>query len=285
LQICKNAKINIMDSEEGQMETAIGVFDSPERAREAVRKLLEGKVPQDSIVFLTRSGKDAEVIGKEMSTGAVTGVTGVSVGAIVASMLLVPGAGGIVFGLGLGAATLLGLIGAESRKEQAHQKQCEDAEFFREVLKEGRNLIVVRTESKDVAATATNALNNLALGKRAATSSGSQTVVRERGDIRIVDCRGRIAFGEGVTKLREAIANLDALGCKKVILNLKEVDYVDSSGMGEIVRSHMTISKQGGQLKLSNLNKMVQELLQATAMHKVFDIQADEESATHSFRV
>lgn len=55
--------------------------------------------------------------------------------------------------------------------------------------------------------------------------------------------------------------------------------------MGEIVRSHMTISKQGGQLKLSNLNKMVQELLQATAMNKVFDIQADEESAARSFRV
>ena len=96
---------------------------------------------------------------------------------------------------------------------------------------------------------------------------------------------GRIAFGEGVTKLREAIANLSASGCKKVILNLKNVDYVDSSGMGEIVRCHMTISKQGGQLKLSNLNKMVHELLQATAMNKVFDIHTDEDSAKRSFRV
>jgi anti-sigma B factor antagonist len=267
------------------METAIGVFDSSERAKEAVRKLLESKVPKDSIVFLTRSGTDAELVGKELSTGAVTGVAGVSVGAIAASMLLVPGVGGIVFGLGLGAATLLGLIGAESRKaEQVEQKQSEDAEVFREVLKEGRSLIVVRTESKDVATAATGVLNSLALGRRTATSSGSQTAIRENGDISIVDCKGKIAFGEGVAKLREAIANLGAAGRKKVILNLKEVDYVDSSGMGEIVRSHMTISKQGGQLKLSNLNKMVHELLQATAMHKVFDVQSDEESAARSFR-
>ena len=68
------------------METAIGVFDSPERAREAVRKLLASKVPQDSVIFLTRSGTDAEVVGRELSKGAVTGITGASVGAIAASM-------------------------------------------------------------------------------------------------------------------------------------------------------------------------------------------------------
>lgn len=271
------------------METAIGVFDSPERAKEAVRKLLASKVPRDSIIFLTRSGTDAEVVGKELSKGAVTGVTGVSMGAIAASMLLVPGIGGIVFGLGLGAAALLGVIGAESRKasatEHTQEKQSEDAEFFRGVLKEGRSLIVVRTESKSVATTASSVLDNLALGKRSATTSGSETVIRESGEIGIIEARGKIAFGDGVTKLREAIANLSSSGCKKVILNLNYVDYVDSSGMGEIVRSHMTISKQGGQLKLSNLNKMVHELLHATAMNKVFDIQTDEESAKRSFRV
>ncbi len=270
------------------METAIGVFDSPERAKDAVRKLLASKVPQDSIIFLTRSGTDAEVVGNELSKGAVTGVTGVSVGAIAASMLLVPGIGGIVFGLGLGAATLLGLIGAESHKASAAehtQKKSEDAEFFRGVLKEGRSLIVVRTESKEVATAASSVLDSLALGKQPATKSGSETAIRESGDISIIDARGKIAFGDGVTKLREAIANLSASGCKKVILNLNYVDYVDSSGMGEIVRSHMTISKQGGQLKLSNLNKIVHELLHATAMNKVFDIQGDEESAKRSFRV
>jgi len=271
------------------METAIGVFDSPERAKEAVGKLLASKVPQDSIIFLTRSGTDAEVVGKELSKGAVTGITGVSMGAIAATMLLVPGIGGIVFGLGLGAATLMGVIGAESHKasaaEHAQKKQSEDAEFFRGVLKEGRSLIVVRTESKEVATTASNLLDSLALGKQPATTSGSESVIRESEDISIIDAKGKIAFGEGVKKLREAIANLSASGCKKVILNLNYVDYVDSSGMGEIVRSHMTISKQGGQLKLSNLNKMVHELLHATAMNKVFDIHTDEESAKRSFRV
>lgn len=269
------------------METSIGAFDSSERAKEAVRKLLASKVPQDSIVFLTRSGMDAEAVGKELSTGAVTGVAGVSVGAIAASVLLVPGIGGIVFGLGLGAAALMGVIGAESHKssatEHTQKKQSEDAEFFRDVLKEGRSLIVVRTESKEVATAASSVLDSLALGKQPAARSGSETAIRKSGEISIIDAKGRIAFGDGVTKLREAITNLSASGCKKVILNLNYVDYVDSSGMGEIVRSHMTISKQGGQLKLANLNKMVHELLQATAMHKVFDIQADEESAKRSF--
>ncbi|MGB7726882.1 MAG: STAS domain-containing protein [Candidatus Acidiferrum sp.] len=271
------------------METAIGVFDSPERAKEAVRQLLASKVPHDSIIFLTRSGTDAEAVGRELSKGAVTGITGASVGAIAASMLLVPGIGGIVFGLGLGAAALMGLIGAEAQKasaaEHAQAKQSEDAEFFRGALKEGRSLIVVRTESKDVATAASRVLDSLAIGKQPATKSGSEIVIRENGEISIIDARGRIAFGEGVTKLREAAANLSASGCKKVILNLKNVDYVDSSGMGEIVRCHMTISKQGGQLKLSDLNKMVHELLQATAMNKVFDIHTDEDSAKRSFRV
>ncbi len=271
------------------METAIGVFDSPERAKEAVRKLLASKVPQDSVIFLTRSATDAEVVGKELSKGAVTGITGASMGAIAASMLLVPGIGGIVFGLGLGAATLVGMIGAESHKasaaEHAQKKQSEDAELFRDVLKEGHSLIVVRTESKEVATTASSVLDSLALGKQPATTSGSETLIRESGEISIIDARGKIAFGEGVTKLREAIANLSSSGCKKIILNLSYVDYVDSSGMGEMVRSHMTISKQGGQLKLANLNKKVHELLQATAMNKVFDIHSDEESAKRSFRV
>lgn len=143
------------------METAIGVFDSSERAKDAVQKLIDSDVPKDSIVFLTRSEQDVELVGKELSTGAVTGVTGVSVGAIAASTLLVPGVGGIVFGLGLGAAAFLGLIGGESRKaEQAEQKQSEDAEAYHEILKQGRSLIVVHAESKDVATTAKAILNS-----------------------------------------------------------------------------------------------------------------------------
>jgi anti-sigma B factor antagonist len=268
------------------METAIGVFNSPEGAREAVRELLASKVPQDSIVFLTRSGRDAEVVGKELSTGAVTGITGVSMGAIAASMLLVPGVGGIVFGLGLGAATLLGLIGAESRKasevEQVAGNAGEDAEFFRGVLKEGHSLIIVRTESNETARTACGILDRQGLSIQERSTAKAQTTVRRVADIAVVDMVGRITFGEGNVLLRDTIQELLAQGNKKILLNLQGVNYVDSSGVGEMVRSHATIHNQGGQLKLCNLNQMISELLQKTKLHSVFDIHADEAAAIQS---
>jgi hypothetical protein len=149
------------------MVTAIGVFHSAERAREAVRQLLDNNVPQDSMIFLTRSDKDAEVIGHEFNKDAVTGITGASIGAIAASTLLIPGIGGIVFGLGIGAATLLGLIGAESHKasdaEQAVREAGEDVDYFRNVLKEGYSVIMVRTESSETAQIAGDVLNRLGL--------------------------------------------------------------------------------------------------------------------------
>jgi anti-sigma B factor antagonist len=267
------------------METAIGVFDSPERAKEAVRELLVSKVPQDSIIFLTRSGTDAEVVGKELSAGTVTGVTGVSVGAIAASMLLVPGIGGIVFGLGLGAATLLGLIGAESRKaEQAQGKAAEDAEFFRGVLKEGHSLIVVRTESTDTARAACGILDRLGFSIQERSTTKAQTTVRQIGDIAVVDMVGRITFGEGNVMLRDTIRDLLAKGNKQILLNLQGVNYVDSAGIGEMVRSHATVRNQGGQLKLCNLTNLISDLLQKTKLHSVFDIHADEATAIQSVR-
>jgi len=134
-----------------------------------------------------------------------------------------------------------------------------------------------------VAAAASGVLDRLGLGMQAPTTTKSQTTTRQAGDVTIIDARGRIAFGEGTTKLRETVGNLVASGARKVILNFKEVDYLDSSGMGEIVRGHMTIRKQGGQMKLASLSKMVSDLLQATSMNKVFDIQPDEASAMRSF--
>ncbi len=265
------------------METAIGVFDSPERAKEAVRELLVSKVPQDSIIFLTRSGTDAEVVGKELSAGAVTGVTGVSMGAIAASMLLVPGIGGIVFGLGLGAATLLGLIGAESRKAE-QGKAAEDAEFFRGVLKEGHSLIVVRAESTDTARAACGILDRLGLSIQERSTTKAQTTVRQIGDIAVIDIVGRITFGEGNVMLRDSIRDLLAKGNKQILLNLQGVNYVDSAGIGEMVRSHATVRNQGGQLKLCNLTNLISDLLKKTKLHSVFDIHADESTAIQSVR-
>jgi len=281
------------------METAIGVFDSREHAEAAVKELLQKHVPEESIVFLTRSESEAMTFGKELGTyagGFIGGAVGTTAGCVGAALALIPGFGQ-VFALGVGGAALLGYLGSKvggslargisedpsAPKESPAEKAGEEGAYLLDVLKQGRSVIVVRTEFQDVAAAASGVLDKLGLGRQAVTSSKPETSTRKEGDITVVDARGKIAFGEGVTKLRETVANLIAGGYRKVILNLKEVDYVDSSGMGEIVRSHMAIRKQGGQLKLANPSKMVTELLQATGMNKVFDIHTDEATAVHSF--
>jgi len=281
------------------METAIGVFDSREHAETAVKELLEKHVPEESIVFLTRSESEAMGFGKELGSyagGFIGGAVGTTAAVVGATLALIPGFGQ-VFALGVGGAALLGYLGSKAGgnlakgiseepgapKPASSEKSGEEGAHLLEVLKEGRSVIVVRTEFHDVAATACGVLDKLGLGKQAPTTTKSQTTTRQAEDVTIIDARGKIAFGEGATKLRETVANLIASGAKKIVLNLKEVDYVDSSGMGEIVRCHMAVRKQGGQLKVANLSKMVSELLQATSMNKVFDIQADEDSAIRSF--
>jgi anti-sigma B factor antagonist len=281
------------------METAIGVFDSREHAEAAVKELLQKHVPEESIVFLTRSESEAMSFGKELGTyagGFIGGAVGTTAAVVGATLALIPGFGQ-VFALGVGGAALLGYLGSKAGgtlakgiseehgapKAASPETAGEEGAHLLEVLKQGRSVIVVRTEFQEVAAAACGVLDKLSLGKQAPSTAKSETTTRKSGDVAIIDARGRIAFGEGVTKLRETVANLVAGGHKKIVLNLKEVDYVDSSGMGEIVRSHMAIRKQRGQLKLTNLSKMVSELLQVTGMHKVFDIQPDETAAIHSF--
>jgi anti-sigma B factor antagonist len=281
------------------METAIGVFDSRERAEAAVKELIQKHIPEESIVFLTRSESEAMSFGKELGTyagGFIGGAVGTTAAVVGATLALIPGFGQ-VFALGVGGAALLGYLGSKAggslakgiseepgtpRAASAEEAGEEGAQLL-EVLKHGHSVIVVRTEFREVAATACAVLDKLGLGKQEPTSSKAETTTRNLGDISVIDAKGKIAFGEGVTTLRETVASLIGSGAKKIILNLRDVDYVDSSGMGEIVRSHMAIRKQGGQLKLTNLSKMVSELLQATGMHKVFDIQPDEASATRSF--
>jgi len=281
------------------METAIGVFDSREHAEAAVKELLQKHVPEESIVFLTRSESEAMSFGKELGTyagGFIGGAVGTTAGCVGAALALIPGFGQ-VFALGVGGAALLGYLGSKvggnlakgiseepgAPKVTSSEKAGEEGTHLLEVLKQGRSVIVVRTEFLEVASAASGVLNKLGLGQQTASSSKSETTTRTAGDVTVIDARGKIAFGEGVTKLRETVASLIAVNARKIILNLKEVDYVDSSGMGEIVRSHIAIRKQGGQLKLANLSKMVSELLQATGMNKVFEVQPDEAAAMRSF--
>ncbi|MGA8619886.1 MAG: anti-sigma factor antagonist [Candidatus Sulfotelmatobacter sp.] len=281
------------------METAIGVFASRDNAGEAAKELRERGIPEESMVFLTRSESEAKTIAKELGAsvgGFVGGAVGMSAG-VAAATLLIPGLGP-VFALGFGAAALLGLAGAgtgaavgksavhdaKTPQPTADEKCSEDAAFFREVLKEGRSLIVVRTESKELATSACDVLDRLGLGMQNRTPVKMQTTTRHVGDIAILDISGRITLGEGNVMLREIVRELADKGSKKVVLNLAEVQYIDSSGVGELVKTHTTIRNQGGQLRLVNLNKRVNDLLQMTRLSAVFDIEKDEASAIESLR-
>jgi len=106
---------------------------------------------------------------------------------------------------------------------------------------------------------------------------------RQVDGVTIVDCSGRITLGEGSVTLRETVTQLLGKGQKKILLNLGDVNYIDSSGIGELVSAFTTVRKQGGDLKLLNLTKKVHDLLQITKLYTVFEVKEDEASAVKSF--
>ena len=106
---------------------------------------------------------------------------------------------------------------------------------------------------------------------------------RQVGDVTIVDAVGRITLGEGASAFRDSIRDLAANGHKKLLLNLAEISYIDSSGIGEMVSSFTTVTNHGGQLKLLGLTKRVKDLLQITKLYTVFEVFDDESTAVRSF--
>ena len=106
---------------------------------------------------------------------------------------------------------------------------------------------------------------------------------RQVGDVTVVDVAGRITLGEGSSALRDLLREMVSKGNKHILLNLGEVSYIDSSGIGELVSGFTTVTNSGGQLKLLSLNKRVKDLLQITKLYTVFDVHEDEASAIRSF--
>jgi len=106
---------------------------------------------------------------------------------------------------------------------------------------------------------------------------------RQVGDVTVIDAAGRITLGEAASSFRDEVRDLAAKGEKKLLLNLSEVSYIDSSGIGEMVSSFTTVTNHGGQLKLLGLNKRVKDLLQITKLYTVFEVFDDEASAVRSF--
>ena len=106
---------------------------------------------------------------------------------------------------------------------------------------------------------------------------------RQVGDVTVIDAAGRITLGDGASSFRDTIRDLAAKGNKKLLLNLAEVSYIDSSGIGEMVSGFTTVTNSGGQLKLLGLSKRVKDLLQITKLYTVFEVFDDETTAIRSF--
>ena len=106
---------------------------------------------------------------------------------------------------------------------------------------------------------------------------------RQVDGVTILDLSGRITLGEGSVTLRDAVKDVLAKGSKSILLNLANVDYIDSSGLGELVSAYTSVKNQGGELKLLHLTDKVHDLLQITKLYTVFEVHDDEPGAIRSF--
>jgi len=285
------------------METVMGVFASRERAEETVKELLNKGVPQDAIVFLTRSESEAMTLGKSLGAfigGFVGGSAGLTAGVVAATLFSIPGIGQ-VFALGVGATAALGLAGVAVGKALSARpnlsleksmdtpqptpdpKSLEDLAFLGEVLHEGRSVILVRTDSQEIAEGAAGILDRMGTSPQWQVTGRMQTALRQIGGISVVDVWGGITVGPNSTMLRQIVSSLLEKGSKHLVLNLRGVQYIDSAGLGELVRTHAALQKHGGQLKIVNRNPKVRDLLKATSLHRVFDVHQYEATAIPSF--
>ncbi len=110
-----------------------------------------------------------------------------------------------------------------------------------------------------------------------------KVAIRQVDGITILDLSGRITLGEGSITLRDSVRDVLAKGSKKILLNLAQITYIDSSGIGELVSAFTSVKNAGGELKLLNLTQKVHDLLQITKLYTVFDIWDNEASAITAF--
>jgi anti-sigma B factor antagonist len=111
-----------------------------------------------------------------------------------------------------------------------------------------------------------------------------KVATRQVDGVTVLDLSGRITLGEGSVTLRDAVHDVVAKGSKHILLNLENISYIDSSGIGELVSAFTSVKNSGGELKLLNLTKKVHDLLQITKLYTVFDIWDNEASAVSAFK-
>ena len=110
-----------------------------------------------------------------------------------------------------------------------------------------------------------------------------KVATRQANDVTIVDLSGQIKLGEGSSVLRDTVKDLLGKGQKKILLNLGDINYIDSSGIGELVSAYTSVRNQGGDMKLLHLTKKVHDLLQITKLYTVFHVMDDEAGAIAAF--
>ena len=275
------------------MKTAVGVFSNLNRAEQAIRALLKNKVPAERITFLTRSEPEAASIGKhlegqgmlQLHTGTPARFSVLSVSGIGPVLVQGPDVADIFEQPG---QTNLASGPSAPNDPRQHTSATagseDDAAFFRRMLLEGCSVIVVRSNSHQVAMAAVEVLDELSLGIRKPVPGKSGVSVRQLPQAAVATFTGKLALDDGCRLLRETVRSLLDGGQRTILLNLEQVNYLDSAGLGELVRTHVAARGRGGHLTLVNPSPNVRQLLRLTRVDQVFDIAPDELSAIERSR-
>jgi anti-sigma B factor antagonist len=271
------------------MKTAIGVFADRTRAEEAIRKLLANHVPPERITFLTRSEPEAHSFGKHLAASDNAAQQSATPAHL--TVVSIPGIGN-VFVQGPEIKALAEVSASHASTASARPPANDpgrnlsslagaedDAAFFRRVLLDGCSVIMVRSDSNSVATAACEVLDRLSLGIRKTAAGKSGVAVRQIPGAAVATFSGKLALDEGCRLLRETIRALLDAGQIRILLNLERLEFLDSAGLGELVRTHVAVRARGGQLTLIRPAPNVFQLFRVTKVDQVFDIAHDELSA------
>lgn len=265
------------------MDTTIGIFATQDRAEEAIVRLLQKRIPEYRIVYLTRSRADADSVGRQVQSREPQNSS--SAPHVVREGSLAH-AGGTMFALDFSKSPspaaspdssdfFASLVGTAS---------SQDSEFFQRVLDEGHSVVIVRTNSAHAAAGACEIFDSCALHMKRSGSARTSVIFRRVPGGALAEFTGRFALTEGTPLLRESVQNFLAFGYTRILLDLERIEYLDSAGLGELVRSHATVRNHGGHLTIIRPSDGVLRLLQITKLDKVFDIATDQSTALRALR-
>jgi len=266
------------------MDTTVGIFASRDRAEEALVRLLQNHVPEYRIVYLTHSSDDAETVDRQVRAREPQNSDASP--RTVETGTLGP-AGSQVFALdfsGKPPSVHTPISNSNVFAALVATASSQDQDFFQHVLNEGHSVVIVRTNSAKAAATACEIFDSFALHMKRGGSAQTSVIFRRVPGGALAEFTGRIARTEGTSLLRESIQNFLVFGHKQILLDLERVVYLDSAGLGELVRSHATIRNHGGHLKIVRPSEGVLRLLQMTKLDQVFDIAADQSTAMRALR-